>query len=170
MKSVEGRVAVVTGGASGIGLGMARAFLGAGMRVVIADVHKHAVDAAVAELRSGGPDRIGVRDVLGVSTDVSRLSDVEALAEATLDAFGSVHVLCNNAGVGGFGPIATTTIDDWEWMLGIDLWGPIYGIKVFLPLIEREAEGHISSTASVAGLSPGPVPGRTTWRNTASWR
>ncbi len=137
---------MVTGGASGIGRGMARAFAAAGMRVVIADVHTDAVDTAVIELHSAG------HEVIGVPTDVSRLADVEALAEATLDTFGAVHVLCNNAGVGGFARIAQTTIDDWEWMLGIDLWGPIYGVKVFLPLIEREAEGHISSTASVAGL------------------
>ena len=153
MRSVEGRVAVVTGGASGIGRGIVRAFAGAGMRLVIADVQSDAVETAVAELRAGG------HDVIGVPTDVSRLSDVEALAEAALDTFGSVHVLCNNAGVGGFAPIAATTIDDWEWMLGIDLWGPIYGVKVFLPLIEKEAEGHINSTASVAGLFAGAASG-----------
>ena len=108
------------------------------------------------------PERVGqdrvedqAADVVGVPTDVSRLVDVEALAAATLDTFGAVHVLCNNAGVGGFASIANTSIDDWEWMLGIDLWGPIYGVKVFLPLIAKEDEGHINSTASLAGLIAG---------------
>jgi NAD(P)-dependent dehydrogenase (short-subunit alcohol dehydrogenase family) len=150
---VEGRVAVVTGAASGMGLGMVRAFAGSGMRVVAADVRKDALDAVVAGLRGDG------HDVIGVPTDVSRLADVETLAEATLNAFGAVHVLCNNAGVAGIAPISKTSIDDWEWTLGIDLWGPIYGVNVFLPLIEREDEGHINSTSSVAGLVAGGAAG-----------
>jgi NAD(P)-dependent dehydrogenase (short-subunit alcohol dehydrogenase family) len=153
MRSVDGRVAVVTGGAEGMGLGMVRAFAAAGMRVVAADVRVDALAAAVAELRAEG------RDVIGVPTDVSRLADVEALAAATMDAFGAVHVLCNNAGVGMFAPIARTSIEDWEWVLGIDLWGPIYGIKVFLPLLEQQDEGHINSTSSVAGLVAGGAAG-----------
>jgi NAD(P)-dependent dehydrogenase (short-subunit alcohol dehydrogenase family) len=143
----------VTGAASGMGLGMVRAFAGSGMRVVAADVRKDALEEVVAGLRGNG------HDVIGVATDVSRLADVEALAEATLDAFGAVHVLCNNAGVAGIAPISKTSIDDWEWTLGIDLWGPIYGVKVFLPLIEREEEGHINSTSSVAGLVAGGAAG-----------
>ncbi len=153
METVEGRVAVVTGAAAGMGLGMVRAFTGAGMRVVAADVRQDALDDAVAELRAQG------HDVVGVQTDVSKLAEVEALAEAALDAFGAVHVLCNNAGVGLFSPIAKTTIDDWEWVLGIDLWGPIYGIKVFLPIIEQQEEGHINATSSVAGLVAGGAVG-----------
>ncbi len=153
MQTVEGRVAVVTGAAAGMGLGMVRAFAGAGMRVVAADVRADALDSTVAALRADG------HDVIGVPTDVSKLADVEALAAATLDAFGAVHVLCNNAGVGLFSPIAKTTIDDWEWVLGIDLWGPIYGIKVFLPLIEQQDEGHINATSSVAGLLAGGAAG-----------
>ena len=153
MEQLEGRVAVVTGGAGGIGLGMVRAFAGAGMRVVIADVRKDAIDAAVAELTGRG------HEAIGVPTDVSKLSEVEALAAAALDAFGRVNVLCNNAGVGTFSPISRTSIDDWEWMLGIDLWGPIYGVKTFLPLIEREDQGHINSTASIAGLVAGGAAG-----------
>ena len=149
MQTVEGRVAVVTGAASGMGLGMVQAFTAAGMRVVAADLRADVLDEAVAALRADG------HDVIGVPTDVSKLADVEALAAATMDAFGAVHILCNNAGVGIFSPIATTTIDDWEWILGIDLWGPIYGIKVFLPLIEQQDEGHINSTSSVAGLVAG---------------
>jgi NAD(P)-dependent dehydrogenase (short-subunit alcohol dehydrogenase family) len=153
MEQLEGRVAVVTGGAGGIGLGMVRAFASAGMKVVIADVRKDAIDAAVAELKGHG------HEAIGVPTDVSKLSDVEALAAATLDTFGRVHVLCNNAGVGTFSPISRTSIDDWEWMLGIDLWGPIYGVKTFLPLIDREEQGHINSTASIAGLVAGGAAG-----------
>jgi len=153
MQSVEGRVAVVTGAAAGMGLGMVRAFAAAGMRVVAADVRVEPPDAVVATLRADG------HDVIGVPTDVSQLSSVEALAAATMDAFGAVHVLCNNAGVGMFAPISRTTIDDWEWILGIDLWGPIYGIKVFLPLIEQQDEGHINSTSSVAGLVAGGAAG-----------
>jgi len=153
MQSVEGRVAVVTGGAAGMGLGMVRAFAGAGMRVVASDVRQDALDGAVAELRAAG------HEVTGVAADVSQLADVEALAQATLDTYGAVHVLCNNAGVGLFSTVAKTTIDDWEWILGIDLWGPIYGVKVFLTLIEREDEGHINSTSSLAGLLAGGAAG-----------
>ena len=153
MHSVEGRVAVVTGAAAGMGLGMVRAFTAAGMRVVAADVRADALDEAVSGLVADG------HDVIGVPTDVSRLPDVEALAAATMDAFGAVHVLCNNAGVGIFAPISKTSIDDWEWILGIDLWGPIYGIKVFLPLLEQQDEGHINSTSSVAGLVAGGAAG-----------
>ena len=153
MQSVEGKVAVVTGAASGIGLGMARAFTGAGMRVVLADVREDALREAADALRGDG------RDVIGVPTDVSKLAEVEALASATLDAFGAVHVLCNNAGVGLFSPIAKSSIDDWEWALSIDLWGPIYGVKTFLPLIEQQSEGHINSTSSLAGLVAGATAG-----------
>jgi NAD(P)-dependent dehydrogenase (short-subunit alcohol dehydrogenase family) len=153
MHTVEGRVAVVTGAAAGMGLGMVRAFAGAGMRVVAADVRAEPLEEAVAVLRADG------HDVIAVPTDVSQLSAVEALAAATMDAFGAVHVLCNNAGVGMFASIAKTSIDDWEWVLGIDLWGPIYGIKVFLPLIEQQDEGHINSTSSVAGLVAGGAAG-----------
>jgi NAD(P)-dependent dehydrogenase (short-subunit alcohol dehydrogenase family) len=143
---VDERVAVVTGAASGIGLGMARAFAAAGMKVVLADVRDEPLARAAADLRDGGARAIGVR------TDVTRLDEVEALAAAALDAFGAVHVLCNNAGVGLFTPLARTTIEDWRWTLDVDLWGPIHGVTTFLPIIEREDEGHINSTSSMAGL------------------
>jgi NAD(P)-dependent dehydrogenase (short-subunit alcohol dehydrogenase family) len=146
LQRVEGRVAVVTGAASGIGLGIARAFAAAGMKVVLADVREEPLEQAAAELRDGGGQAIAVR------TDVARLDEVEALAAATLSEFGAVHVLCNNAGVGLFTRIADTSIDDWRWTLEIDLWGPIHGVKTFLPIIEREDEGHINSTSSMAGL------------------
>jgi len=149
MQDVRGKVAVITGAASGIGLGMARAFSAEGMKVVLADVEQVALDRAADELRSAG------REVLAVRTDVSVLADVEALAQAALDGFGAAHVLCNNAGVGCSAPIGQTSLADWEWTLAIDLWGPIYGVKTFLPLMERQGEGHINSTASMAGLIAG---------------
>jgi NAD(P)-dependent dehydrogenase (short-subunit alcohol dehydrogenase family) len=149
MRDVEGKVAVVTGAASGIGLGMARAFSAAGMRVVLADIEQDALDRAVAELRDGGHEALGVR------TDVSDLADVEALATATLEAYEGVHVLCNNAGVGCANPVGQTSLADWEWTLAVDLWGPIYGVKTFLPIMERQGEGHLNSTASMAGLIAG---------------
>src|SRR5215217_6319530 len=142
MRSMEGRVAVVTGAAAGMGLGMVRAFAGAGMRVVASDVRADVLEDVIAALRCDGDD------VIAVPCDVSRLTDVEALAASAMDAFGAVHVLCNNAGVGMFAPISKTSIDDWEWILDVDLWGPIHGIKVFLPLIEQQDEGHISATSS----------------------
>jgi NAD(P)-dependent dehydrogenase (short-subunit alcohol dehydrogenase family) len=143
---VRDKVAVITGAASGIGLGMARAFAGAGARLVLADIESGPLDATVAELTAAGAEAVGVR------TDVSQLADIEALAEATMDTYGAVHVLCNNAGVGVSAPVGKTSLADWEWTLGIDLWGPIYGVKTFLPLIEAQGEGHINSTASMAGL------------------
>jgi NAD(P)-dependent dehydrogenase (short-subunit alcohol dehydrogenase family) len=149
MDELEGKVAVVTGGGSGMGLGMARAFTRAGMRVVVAEIDEGSLDAAVAELTAAGHEAVGVR------TDVSKLADVEALAEAAMDHFGAVHVLCNNAGVCTFATIDKMSIEEWEWTLGIDLWGPIYGVKVFKPLIEATGTGHINSTSSVAGLIAG---------------
>jgi NAD(P)-dependent dehydrogenase (short-subunit alcohol dehydrogenase family) len=149
MRDVRGKVAVVTGAASGIGLGMARCFSAEGMKVVLADVEGGALERAVEELRGAG------REALGVRTDVSKLVEVEALARTAVDAFGGVHVLCNNAGVGCSAPVGATSLADWEWTLAIDLWGPIYGVKTFLPIMEQQGDGHINSTASMAGLMAG---------------
>jgi NAD(P)-dependent dehydrogenase (short-subunit alcohol dehydrogenase family) len=149
MRDVENKVAVVTGAASGIGRGMARAFTKAGMKVVLADIEQGALDKTVAELEAAGAE------VLGVRTDVSKLEQVEALATATIDRFGKVNVLCANAGVGVAAPIGQTSLADWRWTLDIDLWGPIYGVHVFLPLIEQAGEGHLNATASMAGLLAG---------------
>jgi NAD(P)-dependent dehydrogenase (short-subunit alcohol dehydrogenase family) len=146
MQRVEDRVAVVTGAASGIGLGIARAFARAGMKLVLADLREAPLQSATAELRDGGAQAIAV------PTDVTKLEEVQALAESALEAYGAVHVLCNNAGVGLFRSLAETTIEDWRWTLGIDLWGPIHGVSTFLPIIEHEDEGHINSTSSMAGL------------------
>lgn len=153
MQDMDGRVAVITGGASGIGLGMARAFAGAGMKLVIADLDDQAMDAAAIELSSSGAEVITSR------CDVSDHDQVSALAATALDRFGKVNVLCNNAGVG----IPTAThkmkLDDWRWIIDVDLWGPIYGVDVFLPIIEEAGEGHINTTSSMAGLTAGPMMG-----------
>ncbi len=153
MTEFDGRVAVITGAASGIGLGMARAFAGAGMKLVLGDLDAAALDAAVTDLTSSGASVVGRR------TDVSQLGDNEALADLAVDTYGRVNVLCANAGVG----IPTAThkmkLDDWKWILDVDLWGPIYGVNVFLPLIEGQGEGHINATASMAGLIAGQMMG-----------
>ncbi len=143
---VRDKVVVVTGGGSGIGRGIARAFADAGAKLVLADIEQGPLDAVVNELTAAGHAAVGVR------TDVSKLADIESLAQATMDTYGAVHVLCNNAGVGTAAPIGQTSLADWEWTLNIDLWGPIYGVKTFLPLMEKQGEGHINSTASMAGL------------------
>ena len=146
MKEFAGKVAVVTGAASGIGLATATRFAEEGMKVVFADIEELALEAAVTKLRNAG------HEVLGVPTDVSKWSAVQALAEATMAAYGSVNVVHNNAGVVVSGPIEELSISDWEWVLGVNLWSVIYGIKAFLPFIKSAGEGHIVNTASTAGL------------------
>ena len=152
MKELKDRVAVVTGGASGIGNGMARAFAAEGMKVVIADIEEEARDAAVSELTQQGAEAIGVQ------CDVSDRASVEALRDAALSAFGAAHVICNNAGVAGGspGPIWASPQDDWDWVLGINLMGVVYGVQAFVPLfLEQGEEGHVVNTASLAGLIHG---------------
>ena len=155
MKELRGRVAVVTGAASGIGRAMARCFAGEGMRVVLADVEDAPLAAAAAELSEAGAT------VLAVPTDVARAEAVEELARRTLDAFGAVHVLCNNAGVYTQAAAWDQTPGDWAWVLGVNLWGVIHGIRVFVPiLLDQGGEGHVVNTASGAGLVavPGGAP------------
>jgi NAD(P)-dependent dehydrogenase (short-subunit alcohol dehydrogenase family) len=151
MKDFKDKVAVVTGGASGIGRGMAGRFAQEGMKVVLADVEDDALRRAEAEFREKGID------VLGVLTDVSKPEAVENLAQQTLNAFGKVHIVCNNAGVAGaWGPTWENTLDDWNWIMGVNLWGVIHGVRTFLPImLKQEEEGHIVNTASLAGLMPG---------------
>ncbi|HLC28641.1 MAG TPA: SDR family NAD(P)-dependent oxidoreductase [Dehalococcoidia bacterium] len=151
MKEFRDRVAVVTGAASGIGRGLAERFAVEGMKVVLADVEQDALRQAEVEMREKG------FDVLGVRTDVSQAGDVEKLAQQTLDAFGAVHILCNNAGVAGFsGTVWESTLRDWEWVMGVNLWGVIHGVRTFLPImLDQGSEGHIVNTASLAGLMGG---------------
>src|SRR4051794_29088134 len=123
------------------------------MRVVLADVEAGALAAAEKELRDSGAE------VLAVRTDVSNGDEVDALAQAAVDAFGAVHVVCNNAGVGGGGLMQTLTTADWEWVLGVNLWGVIHGIRAFLPILLEQEEAHVVNTASMAGLVSGPFMG-----------
>jgi len=143
----------MTGGASGIGLGMCRSFAARGMKLVIADLDPTALTAAVDEFQQAGVEAIGEL------CDVSKLEAVEALADKTMDTYGAVHVLCNNAGIGIPTSALKLKLEDWKWILDVDLWGPIYGVKVFLPLIEAADEGHICSTSSMAGLISGQMMG-----------
>lgn len=152
MKDLRDRIAVVTGGASGIGRAMAERFIAEGMKVVIADVEQSALDRAEAELRAGGAQ------VASLRTDVSRAEDVDALARFTIDTFGAVHVVCNNAGIGIGGANAwQQSIKDWEWVLNVNLWGVIHGVRTFIPLMLAQGdECHIVNTASGAGLHARP--------------
>jgi len=155
MKDLKDKVAVVTGGASGIGRAIAERLAAEGMRLVLADIEEAALAAARKEMEAKGAT------VLAVPTDVSQPSDVEALAKKSVDAFGAVHVLCNNAGVGPpGGPMWERTVADWQWVLGVNLWGVIHGIRVFVPLMRaQDTECHIVNTASLAGLVSTPWMG-----------
>ncbi len=148
---LTGGVAVVTGGASGIGLGLAERFGAQGMKIVIADIEVRALDEATAQLRDAG------HDVLGVRTDVASAGDVDDLAAAAIAEFGPVHVLCNNAGVVArhepWGPL-----EDWEWVLGVDLWGVIHGVRAFVPhMLDHGEPAYVVNTASTAGLLAFPT-------------
>ena len=154
MKNFQGKVAVITGGASGLGRAMADRFAREGMRIVLADVEPDALARAETEMKAAGAKVIGVR------TDVSKAADVEALAQKTLSAFGAVHLLANNAGVAEGGSVWDNTVADWEWVLGVNMWGVIHGVRVFTPImLEQGSEGHIVNTASVAGLISPPGMG-----------
>ncbi len=151
MKEFQGKVAVVTGAASGIGRALAERCVKEGMKVVLADIEEKALARASQELDAAGGN------VLAVRTDVSKAEDVAELARKTLERYGAVHLLFNNAGVGFGATIWENTLADWEWMLGVNLWGVIHGAHTFVPLmLQQNCEGHIVNTASMAGLISGP--------------
>jgi NAD(P)-dependent dehydrogenase (short-subunit alcohol dehydrogenase family) len=150
MKDLAGKTAFVTGAASGIGFGIASALAQAGVKVMLCDIEEAALAAALDKLRSTNADVDGVR------ADISLKGELAAAAEATLARYDKVHILVNNAGVGGGGPYGMWSEAAWDWTLGVNLRAVIWGIEIFGPLIERHGEGgHIVSTASIAGLISG---------------
>jgi len=152
MDLAPGRVAVVTGAGSGIGFALAEAFARQGLHIVLADVQADALEAATVKIADLGVETLAVR------TDVSKVEQVEALAAAATDRFGSVHVVCNNAGVSGAGDPWLGPLSSWEWTIGVNFWGVVYGVRTFLPLLVMGGGGHIVNTASIAGLYPGFSP------------
>ena len=147
-QNLTGKVAVVTGGASGIGKGIATRLRDAGATVVISDIDASLLATVAAEL-----------GVTGIPSDVSKPDEVQALAEATVKKFGHVDIVCNNAGVGSMGRVANLSLADWKWMLDINLWGVIHGIHSFLPLLTANGGGHLINTASLAAVDPHPNMG-----------
>lgn len=147
MDDLTGKVAVVTGGASGIGAALGRAFVEQGCSVVLADVDAAALDECASGITG---------DVLSVVTDVSDPAAVDRLADEAFSRFGAVHVVCNNAGVSTFNAVADQTLDDWRWVLGVNLWGVIHGVRTFLPrLLDQGEKAHVVNTSSLAGLMSG---------------
>ncbi len=162
MREFSGRVAVVTGAASGMGRAFAERFAAEGMSIVLADVEEPALEIAVQELTQQE------RDVIGVVTDVTDAAAIERLRDEALDAYGAIHVVCNNAGVvarSDLGPrpeeggerlkMWEQTLDDWEWTINVNLWGVVHGIRTFVPVLLEQEEGHVVNTASIAGLLTG---------------
>jgi len=151
MNNFRGRVAVVTGAASGIGLALTERFVAEGMNVVMADIEAGALATESARLRRDGAT------VLPIRVDVSQPGDVERLADETYSAFGAAHVVCNNAGVAVIGAVHEHTLADWQWVINVNLWGVIHGVRVFLPrMLAGGDEGHVVNTASMAGLTTAP--------------
>ena len=149
MKEFKDKVAVITGAASGIGFGIAERCAQKGMKVVLAGINEDTLGNAEEKLRFTGATLLSIR------TDVSKREDIEALAQKTLDAFGAVHLLVNNAGVGAGTSVWDSTWDDWEWVMNVNLWGVLYGVKVFTPImLAQDKEAHIVNIASIAGLLP----------------
>jgi NAD(P)-dependent dehydrogenase (short-subunit alcohol dehydrogenase family) len=153
MRDLKGKVAVVTGAASGIGLAMAERFAREGMKLVLADVDEKALAAARDAIAASGADAVAA------PTDVSQAEQVEALASKAFEAFGGAHVVCNNAGVGCGGLTWEASRADWEWVLGVNLWGVVHGVRAFVPRMIAQGEGHVVNTASIAGLLSAPGMG-----------
>src|SRR4051794_33254650 len=153
MKDLRGKVAVVTGAASGIGNAVATRLAEEGMKVVLADIEEGPLADAEKALADTGAT------VLAVPTDVTKGDQMDALAEKTFDAFGTVHVIHNNAGVATGGMMWTLTEADWQWVLGVNLWGVIHGVRAFVPRLVEQGEGHVVNTASMAGLTSVPMMG-----------
>lgn len=160
MREFAGKTAVVTGGASGIGLALVERFASEGMNVVLADIQEDALQAQVQRLRQEE------RSVMGVVVDTMQRERLEQLRDQTIEEFGNIHILCNNAGVFSFqdamslGPEAINIwdVEDrvWEWVIGVNFWGVLYGVQTFLPhMIGHGEEGHVVNTSSVAGITPG---------------
>jgi NAD(P)-dependent dehydrogenase (short-subunit alcohol dehydrogenase family) len=151
MKDFAGKTAVVTGAASGIGLGLARTFARAGMSLVLSDIHREQLDEAVRNVRSLGAKAVAVPG------DVSQHADVQKIADAAMSEFGALHIACNNAGVTLHGKrIWEVTPEEWDWIAGVNLHGVMHGIQIFLPLIQQSGEGHMINTASIAGFQVAP--------------
>ncbi len=152
MKDFAGKTAIITGAASGIGLGLARTLARAGMSLVLSDIHRGRLDEAVRNVHS-----LGAR-AIAVPADVSQRADVQRIADAALEEFGAIHVACNNAGVTLHGKrIWEVTPEEWDWITGVNLHGVMHGIQIFLPLIQRHGgEGHLVNTASIAGFQVAP--------------
>jgi NAD(P)-dependent dehydrogenase (short-subunit alcohol dehydrogenase family) len=153
MEKLEGKVAVITGAASGIGKAVALRAAAEGMKVVLADIEEGPLKEAAAEVGRGGAETVTV------VADVSDGASVRELRDRALDAFGSVHLVHNNAGVGGGGLIWEVPEPDWRWILGVNLWGVVHGVATFVPLFIEQGEGHVVNTASIAGLTTAPFLG-----------
>lgn len=153
MKDLDGKVAVITGGASGIGRAVAEKAAAEGMKVVLADIEEVALKEAERALTANGAD------ALAVVTDVSDAASVQELRARALAQYGAVHLVHNNAGVGGGGPIWDVPEQDWRWILGVNLWGVVHGVTTFVPLLIEQGEGHVVNTASIAGLTTAPFLG-----------
>ena len=150
MKDLNDKVAVITGGASGMGLAFAHRFAAAGMKVAIGDIEEPALEAAVAELVASGAE------VFGSRCDVTNIDSFRRFAADAEEAFGPAHVVCLNAGVAGSGEMVDLTLSDWNWVLGVNLWGVVYGLDIYLKGLVARNEGHVVVTASVAGHTSFP--------------